>query len=185
MLLTLLMLGLALGCAAIGIWAMRRPTVKGDSASEPNARPARQSSLASSQPPVTELQQPERSAFAAAAGRHGATVPSQAGETRPDVLTRAFLDFDGRLGRVHIERPEVVIGRHTQDDIRISDVRVSRHHARLVARRDGGFEIHNLTAVRSEPNPMQINGETREHADIVDGDVVTLGGVSFVFRMAA
>ena len=93
--------------------------------------------------------------------------------------------FDAAPFTVIVTRPEVVIGRHSHDDIRISDVRVSRHHAKLVAKRDGGFEIHNLTSVRSEPNPMLVNGEAREHANIDDGDVVTLGGVSFTFRPAA
>ena len=97
----------------------------------------------------------------------------------------AILEFEGEPGRVRIVRPEVVIGRHSEDDIQVRDVRVSRHHARLVARRDGGFEIHNLTAVRSEPNPMQVNGVTREHANLQDGDIVSLGGVSFTLWLKA
>ena len=117
-----------------------------------------------------------------------AAVPGM--PTRPDAAipasaTLAVLEFDTAPWSVAMTTPEVVIGRHSQDDIRISDVRVSRHHAKLVARREGGFEIHNLTSVRSEPNPMLINGEPREHADIDDGDVVTLGGVSFTFKPAA
>jgi hypothetical protein len=97
----------------------------------------------------------------------------------------AVLEFEGEPGRVTVMRPEVVIGRHSEDDIQVRDVRVSRHHARLVARRDGGFEIHNLTAVRSEPNPMQVNGVTREHANLQDGDIVSLGGVSFTLWLKA
>lgn len=97
----------------------------------------------------------------------------------------AMLEFEGEPGVVDIVRPEVVIGRHSEDDIQVRDVRISRHHARLVAHRDGGFEIHNLTAVRSEPNPMQINGETREHARLKNGDVVSLGGVSFTLWLKA
>lgn len=97
----------------------------------------------------------------------------------------AVLMFEGSPGRIVVTRPDTVIGRHSEDDIRIPDVRVSRHHARLVAKRGGGFEIHNLTAVRSEPNQMLVNGEVREHADINDGDVVSLGGVNFTFKAAA
>ncbi len=97
----------------------------------------------------------------------------------------AVLEFEGEPGRVEVTQAEVVIGRHSGDDIQVRDVRVSRHHARLVARRDGGFEIHNLTAVRSEPNPMQINGVTREHAQLQDGDVVSLGGVNFTLWLKA
>jgi FHA domain len=141
MLVSVVMLALAVLCAAVGVWAIRRSTPS--------------------------------QAMAAAFG------PS------PAEPALAVLEFEGPPGRVTVERAEVVIGRHSEDDVRISDVRVSRHHARLVARHDGKFEIHNLTADRTEPNPMQVNGETREHADIADGDVVSLGGVSFTFRRAA
>ncbi|MFM9942296.1 MAG: FHA domain-containing protein [Hyphomicrobiaceae bacterium] len=189
MLVTILMLGLALACAVIGIWAMRRPaTVDDKFAARPVAAPA-------ASQPVTELRPRPSAESAPRVPVAAAASPTTAEAPRPQTgsapapaspaSSLAFLDFDGSLGRIHVQRTEVVIGRHTQDDIRINDVRVSRHHARLVAKRDGGFEIHNLTAVRSEPNPMQINGETREHADIADGDVVTLGGVSFTFRHAA
>lgn len=187
MLLTLLMLGLAIACAAIGIWAVRRPAANDTAVPSPPARKSPDQAAGSPTPapprstellPRSGTQEPASQAVPAPR-----PAPAPVAEALPKSL--AFLEFEGALGRVHIERPEVVIGRHTQDDIRINDVRVSRHHARLVAKRNGGFEIHNLTSVRSEPNPMQINGETREHADIVDGDVVTLGGVSFVFRMAA
>lgn len=115
-------------------------------------------------------------------------APSEAPGSSPAAAVErplAVLEFDTAPWNVTMTRPEVVIGRHTQDDIRIADVRVSRHHAKLVAKRGGGFEIHNLTAVRSEPNPMLVNGQALEHADIADGDVVTLGGVSFTFRLAA
>ncbi len=181
MLLTILMLCMALACAAIGIWAMRRPEAVDDGVLRPTPVPA----------PVTESParpaappRPQAPPTPSAISDAQMTRPVPAGGA-PVVGSIAFLDFEGAIGRVEVERPEVVIGRHSKDDIRINDVRVSRHHARLVAKRGGGFEIHNLTSDRSEPNPMQINGETREHADIADGDVVTLGGVSFVFRRAA
>jgi hypothetical protein len=112
-------------------------------------------------------------------------VSGPSGSSVSETASLAVLEFEGEPGRVTIMRPEVVIGRHSEDDIQVRDVRVSRHHARLVARRDGGFEIHNLTAVRSEPNPMQVNGVTREHANLQDGDIVSLGGVSFTLWLKA
>jgi Kef-type K+ transport system membrane component KefB len=93
------------------------------------------------------------------------------------------LVFDGRAGIVPIEKPEVIIGRHSGDDIRVEDVRVSRHHARLRLA-DGKAEIHNQTAVRSEPNPILVNGVEREHAELFHGDRVSLGGVQFTFTTA-
>lgn len=112
-------------------------------------------------------------------------IPSAAPQAAPQLKPLAVLEFEGEPGRVVVSRAEVVIGRHSEDDIQVHDVRVSRHHARLIARRDGRFEIHNLTAIRSEPNPMLVNGETREHADLGNGDVVTLGGVSFTLWLKA
>ena len=94
------------------------------------------------------------------------------------------LVFAQGLGRFPLTKGEMLIGRHSNDDIRINDVRVSRQHARLVAA-GGHYEIHNLTAVRSEPNPMLINDVAREHAVLADGDVVSLGGVKFTFRAKA
>jgi pSer/pThr/pTyr-binding forkhead associated (FHA) protein len=112
-------------------------------------------------------------------------VPNTSIPPLPEDRPLAVLEFDGPPGRVPVKRGAIVIGRHTDDDVRVPDVRVSRHHARLVAHggRDG-FEIHNLTAVRSEPNPMLVNGKSREHASVGDGDVITLGGVSFRLRRA-
>jgi Kef-type K+ transport system membrane component KefB len=79
---------------------------------------------------------------------------------------------------------EEFIGRHSENDIRIPDVRVSRRHARLVGM-GGRYELHNLTAVRSEPNPILINDVEREHAVLADGDVISLGGVKLRYRAAA
>ena len=163
----IVILVVALFGTGVALWALtRRPRRESASYGPEDTTEFRPSEAERSEP------QPSRQRHA------GAIAVSE----RPATL--AVLEFDTAPFTVVMTRPEVVIGRHTQDDIRIADVRVSRHHAKLVAKREGGFEIHNLTAVRSEPNPMLVNGEAREHADIDDGDVVTLGGVSFTFRPA-
>ena len=61
---------------------------------------------------------------------------------------------------------------------------LSRHHARLTTA-NGSHAIHNQTALRSEPNPILINGIEKEHSELRDGDVVSLGGVTFTFRVNA
>ena len=97
----------------------------------------------------------------------------------------ATLEFADDLGRFTVLAPSVVIGRHSDDDIRINDIRVSRHHARLVLGADGKFELTNQTADRSSANPIIVNGIEREHAVLEDGDRVALGGApAFVFRYA-
>lgn len=96
----------------------------------------------------------------------------------------ATLVFDKpEYGHAAVTSPRMVVGRHSGDDIRINDIRVSRHHARLTQVEGGAFEIHNQTADRSSANPILINGEVKEHAVLKDGDQVNLGGVAFTFRL--
>ncbi len=76
---------------------------------------------------------------------------------------------------------KISIGRHTDNDIRIEDVTVSRHHAIVSLTPSGGFEIHNLTASRSERNPVLVNGIERDQTTLADGDEVTIGSVRFRF----
>ena len=97
----------------------------------------------------------------------------------------ASLDFEHSIGKVAVSSPDVVIGRHKDDGIRVNDVRVSRGHARLQKLGDGTYEITNLTATRNEPNPISVNGVEKEKAILHDGDVVSLNGVNFKFRNAA
>jgi hypothetical protein len=102
--------------------------------------------------------------------------------TEPVLARLEFADTHG--GIIDVTSPRTVIGRHSDANIRVNDVRVSRHHALLVLGDGGTFEIHNQMADRAEPNPILINGEIREHAVLRDGDRVSLGGVSFTFRYA-
>ena len=129
---------------------------------------------------------------AATAIRQRRALPPPAPEAAPVVpepvtrvspsSTLAVLEFDEDPKVVTIARPRVMIGRHSDDDIRIRDVTVSRHHALLELDASGQFEIHNQTAGRAEPNQLLVNGVYKEHSVLSDGDLVTLGGVTFRFR---
>jgi hypothetical protein len=111
------------------------------------------------------------------------TVAQAPAATKAPVL--ATLEFDHGLGTFNVAAPTAVVGRHSDDDIRINDIRVSRHHARLAQNQDGRFEIHNQTADRDNANPIIINGVEHEHAILQEGDKVVLGGApAFVFRYA-
>jgi Kef-type K+ transport system membrane component KefB len=99
--------------------------------------------------------------------------------------TLAMLDFADGRGEVPVLRANSTIGRHSEDNIRINDISVSRHHAQLVMGEGGRFELHNLTADRSEPNPILINGVEKEHAVLADGDRVGIGVTQFTFHPMA
>ena len=97
--------------------------------------------------------------------------------------TLAVLSFDEDGHAIEMKASPSTIGRHSADQIRIDDVRVSRKHARIERNAEGAFEIHNQTADRSEPNPVLVNGVYKEHSPLVDGDRVSIGGVTFRFRI--
>lgn len=97
----------------------------------------------------------------------------------------AKLVFDDAFGAFDIMRGAATIGRHTDNDLHINDVRVSRHHARLTVAHDDRFEIENLTADRAEPVPLTVNGVNHERAILAEGDKVALnGGPAFFVRYA-
>jgi len=134
-----------------------------------------------------------RNRVAALPGGGGAIVPpmstpvvNDAATAKPAAdqapVTLALLEFEDDPRIVSVARPRVVIGRHSDDDIRIRDVTVSRHHAVLELDASGNFAIHNQTAGREEPNQLLVNGVYREHSVLADGDLITLGGVTFRFR---
>jgi Kef-type K+ transport system membrane component KefB len=120
-------------------------------------------------------------AATAALDRRQIRVPAEVPRVPTERLAHPMLVFEDGHGAIPILKSEVIIGRHSGDDVQINDIRVSRHHARLKAI-DGVYEIHNQTAVRSEPNTMLVNGVEREHARLVDGDRISLGGIEFTFR---
>lgn len=123
---------------------------------------------------------PQAAAAAATIATLRSAAASPDASSQPETL--ALLEFEDDPRVVSIARPRVVIGRHSDDDIRIRDVTVSRHHALLELDANGNFTIHNQTANREEPNQLLVNGVYREHTTLNDGDLITLGGVTFRFR---
>jgi len=82
-------------------------------------------------------------------------------------------------GRVHpLAGPVTAIGRGVGNDIVINAKRVSRDHARLV-RRNRKITLEDAGST----NGTFLNDEQiREPMDLADGDRITVGGVTFVFR---
>ncbi|MEJ1157020.1 FHA domain-containing protein [Prosthecomicrobium sp. N25] len=131
---------------------------------------------------ATVRREREAAALQRAAAAERGSAPQPVITRQQPRIALAVLEFEDDPGVVSIDRPRVTIGRHSDDDIRVKDVTVSRHHAVLQLNAAGLFEIHNQTADRAEPNPMLVNGVYREHAELADGDLVTIGGVTFRFR---
>ena len=70
-----------------------------------------------------------------------------------------------------VTRAEVVVGRHSQADIRLPLADVSRQHCRLV-HIDGKWHIFDLDSL----NGLYINGTRVHHAQLMHRDVLRIGG---------
>ena len=71
-----------------------------------------------------------------------------------------------------------VVGRSSLADVRLEDAEVSRRHA-LLWREAGGIWVADL----GSSNGTRLNGEALpEVAEVVDGDLLSFGGPSFLFR---
>jgi hypothetical protein len=79
---------------------------------------------------------------------------------------------------LEVRHNRAVVGRSSQADVRLDEAEVSRRHA-LLWREAGGMWVADL----GSSNGTRLNGETvPEVAEVVDGDLLTFGGPSFVFR---
>jgi pSer/pThr/pTyr-binding forkhead associated (FHA) protein len=73
----------------------------------------------------------------------------------------------------------VEIGRGPDADVRLDDIYVSRRHCEIVAT-DAALVVHDLDS----KNGTFVNGVRTEHSPLCPGDVLTLGGMSFVVQAA-
>lgn len=81
-------------------------------------------------------------------------------------------------GSVHeLSGPLMVIGRGAEADVRIDDPGVSRRHAEL---RSSGGDVEFVDA--GSTNGSKVNGVAVSRAALRDGDKITLGSTTAVFR---
>jgi predicted component of type VI protein secretion system len=90
----------------------------------------------------------------------------------PAVLLRLVLQPAGPV--VELTRPDMVIGRHSQADVRLPLPDVSRRHCRLVYA-DGRWEVSDLNSL----NGVFLNGERVTHATLRHDDELRIGGFTF------
>jgi pSer/pThr/pTyr-binding forkhead associated (FHA) protein len=81
-----------------------------------------------------------------------------------------LLNPNGPTQEFELAKPSISLGRATTNDITLSDVRVSRSHARL----DYAAQGATLVDLGSS-NGTRVNGIRVEHATLVPGDTISLG----------
>ena len=72
------------------------------------------------------------------------------------------------------------IGRHQDNDIRLPDSSVHRHHAVIERTSEEEFVITDLSG--KDGNGVRVNGERLDRAHLVDGDVIELGRTKLKFE---
>jgi FHA domain len=160
--------------------------VSGDAEAEP-AVPSGEKTvwLADLPPPIPFPQRGDSGRHDALRGdRTGANVEPMAppASLPPAPATGAALLSESDAGRtVNYQLTALTyIGRAEDNQIRILDPGISRRHVLITATADG-YTIRDLKS----QNGTYVNGERIDERPLVDGDRITIGDVTLVFRRAA
>lgn len=95
----------------------------------------------------------------------------------PDFVPLRLVSHPG--GTVlEVDRPDMLVGRHTEADIRLPLPDVSRRHCRLVYA-EGCWQVIDLNSL----NGVMVNGEQVLQAPLEQGDVLRIGGFTFTIDL--
>jgi len=100
----------------------------------------------------------------------GPVAPASAGEL--------LVSLDGKLiGRYHLRRAQLMIGRNEHNDVTIVSRYVSRHHALLVNRPEGTYVVDLKSTNGTYVNSVQVNQQA-----LKDGDIITIGNCRLKYQ---
>lgn len=106
--------------------------------------------------------------------------PGSEATPKPDLLPDEFvplgLVLQPRGVRVELTKPDVIMGRHSEVDIRLPLPDVSRRHCRFVFTRTG-WQIVDLNSL----NGIHVNGKRVAHTTLRDHDRLRIA--SFIFEV--
>jgi ABC transport system ATP-binding/permease protein len=113
-----------------------------------------------------------------AAGRPVATAAVVAALTTPVAHARLFILSSNFAGEeFELTRPQMILGRTSDNDIVVAHSSMSRNHAKIVRASDGRYIISDLQS----SNGVRVNGTDTSRHELVRGDIVDLGHVRFRF----
>jgi hypothetical protein len=81
---------------------------------------------------------------------------------------------------VQLTQPDMIIGRHSEADVRLPLPDVSRRHCRFLFAQ-GTWKVIDLESL----NGVHVNGEPIKEATLHDGDTLGIGGFHFRVKMEA
>jgi hypothetical protein len=107
----------------------------------------------------------------------------EGGPAGPVWPSQAWLTIEGaRRDTLPLEGQLIRIGRHQDNDIKLADSSVHRHHAMIQRTAEEDFVITDLSG--KDGNGVRVNGERTEQARLTDGDVIELGRARLKFEHA-
>jgi hypothetical protein len=93
----------------------------------------------------------------------------------------AWVDVDGpRRLRLRLAGELMRIGRDEENDLRLADPHVHKHHALIQRTPDAEFMVFDVSGARG--NGLFVNGRPAARARLRDGDTITLGSTRVTFR---
>lgn len=93
----------------------------------------------------------------------------------------AWVDVDGpRRMRLRLAGELISIGRDEENDLRLADPNVHKHHALIQRTPDAEFVVFDVSGARG--NGVFVNGRPTGRARLRDGDTITLGSTRVTFR---
>jgi len=101
-----------------------------------------------------------------------ASVPHR---LRPHFLEQ--IEGEGTPARIELAKDELVVGRGSEADIRVSSDKVSRKHA-LIRRRNQEYSVYDLDSLHG----VFLNGIRVHSAVLRDADVVQIADAVFIYR---
>lgn len=93
--------------------------------------------------------------------------------------SQAWLTVDG-AGTVAVAGQVARIGRHRDNDIRLADRSVHRHHAVIERTPDEAFLITDVSG--KDGGGVRVNGQRTERVQLSDGDVIEIGRARLKFE---
>ena len=97
----------------------------------------------------------------------------------PTGFVPLVLSFEPRQILVEIMRPTIVVGRHSDADMRLAFPDVSRHHCRLIFG-NGQWRVYDLKST----NGVYVNHARTGEATLYAGDLLYIGSVRILVKSA-
>jgi hypothetical protein len=114
-----------------------------------------------------------------AAAPHASLLATAAGDPVPGPFVPLRLAVAAGGDAIELNRPEIVVGRHSDADIRLPLPDVSRHHARFVFA-GGVWQVFDMQST----NGLYVNEERVDQAHLHQNDQVRIGSYIFLVDLA-